>query len=522
MNGDAGSDGAREGSAANAAPPILEAVGVSKQFGGQWALREADFALRTGSIHALVGENGAGKSTLIRLFAGIHEPDAGEIRVRGEEQRIRSPRESRDLNIGFLHQQLHLVPDLSVRENVVLANGYPTGRSAQVAWRRVNRLAEESLALAGASVDPRALVGELPTAQQQLVAFARVLLQQPDVIFLDEPTASLGEADSRHMLEVLREQRARGTTIVYISHRLDEVLDLCELVTVLRDGKVVSTTAAEGLTRDELVRMLGGVPDEHATPQRTAASTRAGAPPRLELRNVVAAEDRAPVSLELHPGEVLGLAGLVGSGRSRFAKALFGIPPIVAGEVLVDGERVQIGSARDALRHGIVLVPENRAEALVGDFGIAPNVSLGHVERHAVGGIFIQRRREEAPAREFVRQFAIKGSKEGDEVGLLSGGNQQKVLLARALDLKPRVLILDEPTAGIDIATKQFIYRLTRELAATGMSIVFISSELEEVSLVADRIAVWIEGRQVDELPAGTSRAAIVARLFADQPEVAA
>ena len=496
--------------------PVLEAVGVSKHFGGQWALRDVDFSVRPGSIHALVGENGAGKSTLIRLFAGIHEPDAGVIRVRGAEQRIRSPRDARDLSVGFLHQQLHLVPDLSVRENLLLATGYPTGRVSKVNWRRVNDAAEEFLAFAGASVDPRALVGDLPSAQQQLVAFARVLLQRPDVIFLDEPTAALGEADSRHMLEVLRDQRERGRTIVYISHRLDEVLELCEGVTVLRDGKLVSTTSTQDLRRDELVRMLGGVPDEHAAPKPTAAAARADAPPRLELRDVVTAGGSTPVSLTVHPGEVLGLAGLVGSGRSRLAAALFGMTPITSGTVLVDGDPVDVATVQKALRNGIVLVPENRADALVHDFGIAPNISLGHVDRHAAAGIFISRRREAEPAREFARRFSIRGSKDVDEVGLLSGGNQQKVLLARALDLNPKILILDEPTAGIDIATKQFIYRLTRELVATGMSIVFISSELEEISLVADRIAVWKGGRQVEELPAGTSRAAIVARLFAD------
>jgi ABC-type sugar transport system ATPase subunit len=500
---------------AGAASIALEARNVSKAFGGQLALAGADVAVARGTIHALIGENGAGKSTLIKIFAGVHQPDSGEIVVDGDVCQITGPRDARDRGVGFLHQDLHLIPHLTVRENLLLTVGYPR-RGSRIDWARVDEIAAEYLPLAGAAVSPRATVASLSGAERQLVAFARVLLQQSQIIFFDEPTASLGDTESRHMLDVLKAQRERGTTIVYVSHRLDEVLELADTVTVLRDGRVVDTVGREGLTRDRLITMLGGIPGEAHAPD--LASRADSGTPRLQVRNLAAEDGDRGTSLDLWPGEVLGIAGLVGSGRTRFASMLAGLRPIAHGDIVVDGEPVHAGGVGAALKRGIVLSPESRAAALVADFGVAANVSLGQLDAYSRRGLVVDRQRERDAAQAHVERLRIKGSAERDEVRLLSGGNQQKILLARALERRPKVLVLDEPTAGVDIATKQFIYRLVRELAASGIGIVFISSELDEVSLVADRIVIWRHG-PVAELPAGTSRAAIVARLFLESTE---
>ncbi len=493
------------------AVPAIGLEGVSKVFGGQAALADVNFSVRRGSVHALVGENGAGKSTLIKIFAGIHHPDTGRVLVAGEERRIHSPRDAANLGIGFLHQHFDLVPDLAVRENLVLTTGYPRGLLGRIKWRDLDLKVSAALTRAGISPRLKTPVRELNTPQQQLVALSRVLLQDPDVIFLDEPTASLGEADTSHMLHVIKDQRQAGKTIVFISHRLDEVLDVADSITVLRDGRVETTTPREAVTHRDLVALLGGVADEEITAHSAVARP---ATPRLEVRAIASRPDHQPVSLAVWPGEVLGIAGLVGSGRSHFASLVAGRIPLTVGDILLDGKAIRLRGVRDALRHGIALLPETRTEALVAEFSIADNITLGHLQPYCWHGLVIQRRRVEQAASVLVERLAIKGSKEDDEVQLLSGGNQQKVLLARVLELHPQVLLLDEPTAGIDIATKQFIYGLTRDLAADGLAIIFISSELEEVSLVADRILVWRNGGWITELPGGTPRARIVNKLF--------
>ena len=487
--------------------------GVTKRFGGQTALADVDLDVHAGTIHAIAGENGAGKSTLIKVLAGVHRPDSGHLVVDGQEIVLRNPRETRSLRFGFLHQQLNLVPDLSVRENIQLTMPYPLRAGIAIDWRRVDSRCRRHLELVDLDVGPKALLRDLNPAQQQLVALARVLSEDPRLIVLDEPTATLGENDSAHLLELVIRQREAGATVIFVSHRLDEILQICDTVTVLRDGRIVATVPRSELDRDRLVRMLGGAAEHHEHLGRDHAVDEVK--PRLEMESVAGPGLDLPTSLVVHQGEVIGLAGLVGSGRSTLLSKLAGGSPITSGEVRLDGRPISITNRREARKHGIVYLPAERNLGAIPDFSVPENITAGHVERYALKGAVLEKGRERRTAAKFVDQLSIKLGKGDDRIRSLSGGNQQKVLIARALDLSPTVLLLDEPTAGIDIATKEYILRLVRELADTGMSIIFVSSELDELPLVCDRIAIFKRGRVMKELPGSTTRGAIVSELFA-------
>jgi ABC-type sugar transport system ATPase subunit len=502
--------------------PALEVRSVTKRFGGQVALDGVSLAIAKGSVHAIAGENGAGKSTLIKLLAGVHEPDEGEILVGGEPTRIANPRVAQSLRLGFLHQRLNLVSSLSVRENVLLTSSYPTALG-RIEWAEVDRRCAKALDTAGIEVHPRRPLRELNPAQQQLVALARVLSERPEVLVLDEPTATLGASDTEHLLGVIRAQRQRGATVIFVSHRLDEILELADTVTVLRDGRLVASEPRDGLTRARLVQLLGGATQEAERLERTdqdeehAAGRRRGAP-LLEVRGLESPGLDNPVDLALHAGEVVGLAGLVGSGRSTLATILAGGGTVSAGSILVDGSEVTLRNRRDAIAHGIVLVPPDRSEGIVPDFDVAANLTLGNVKRYTRWGFMIDGRAERRAAQGYVDQLNIRLAKGGSAARNLSGGNQQKVLIARALDRSPRVLVLDEPTAGVDVGTKEHVYALVRSLAEDGLAILFISSELEEIALVADRTLVFSRGRVSSELPGSATRSEIVHRLFEAAP----
>jgi len=501
--------------------PALEVRGISKRFGGQLALHDVSLAIEKGSVHAIAGENGAGKSTLIKLLAGVHEPDGGEIRVGGEPTRITNPRVARALRLGFLHQRLNLVSSQSVRENILLTSSYPT-TAGKIDWAEVDRRSAAVLETAGIEVDPRRPVGELNPAQQQLIALARVLIEEPDVLVLDEPTATLGASDTEHLLGVIRAQQRRGATVIFVSHRLDEILELADTVTVLRDGRLVTSQPRRDLTRARLVQLLGGAAEEaeklESGDEDDHIDGRRGGTPVLEVRGLESPDLDNPVDLTLHAGEVVGLAGLVGSGRSVLATLLAGGGTVSAGSMLVDGREVTLRDRHDAIAHGIVLVPPDRSEGIVPDFDVAANLTLGHVKRYTRWGFLIDARAERKAAQRYVEQLNIRLAKGGSAARNLSGGNQQKVLIARALDRSPRVLVLDEPTAGVDIGTKEHVYRLVRSLADDGMAILFISSELDEIPLVADRTLVFSRGLVTHTLPGSATRSEIVHRLFEAAP----
>ena len=505
--------------AASVDVPRLAVRRLGKRFGGQVALADVSLDVPRGQVHAIVGENGAGKSTLIKLLAGIYEPDEGEILVNGTRAEIRTPRDSRALGLGFLHQQLHLVGERSVRENIFLTSVYPR-RLGAIDWHEVDSSCARLLKLVGLhGVAPSTELAKLNLAQRQLVALARTLQDEPDIVVLDEPTSALGENDAQHLLSVVRERREAGATVIFVSHRVDEVLSIADSVTVLRDGRLVLTLAREELSRAELVELLGGrresqVAAAEQTPDVPAVTGSSDEGAALSVEGLAGPGLDHPVTLRINAGEVLGLAGLVGSGRTTLAAMIAGAAPVTSGTISIGGTPAAITSRQDAFASDIVLVPPDRSEALVLDFDVRENITLGHAERYAWRGLVLRKRAQGRRADELARDLNIRGAKGDASVRFMSGGNQQKVLLARAIDRGPRVLLLDEPTAGVDVATKEYIYALVRSLAAEGVAVLFISSELEELPRVCDRIAVFSRGRVLDELSGRTDRATIVERLF--------
>ena len=500
----------------------LQVRGVTKRFGGQVALDDVSLSIVRGSIHAIAGENGAGKSTLIKILAGVHEPDEGEIVVRDVATRIPNPRSAQNLGLGFLHQRLNLVPSLSVRENMLLTTSYPTSGIGKIDWSEVDARCSRALETAGIDVEPTRPIRELNPAQQQLVALARVVIERPEVLVLDEPTATLGAADTTHLLDVIRAQQRAGATVIFVTHRLDEILALADTVTVLRDGCVIASQPRTALTRRGLVHLLGGATEEAEaldTTHHSSTGPREGRDHLLELRGVTSTDLDHRVDMAIDAGEVVGLAGLVGAGRSTLATILAGGGTVSGGTILVDGKEVWLRNRRDAIAHGIVLVPPDRGEGIVPGFDVAQNLTLGHVSQYAWKGLIINPRAERRATARYVDKLNIRVPKGDAAARNLSGGNQQKVLIARALDRSPRVLVLDEPTAGIDIGTKEYIYELVRSLAADGLGILFISSELEELPLVADRTLIFSKGQVSHELPGSAGRSEIVLKLFEVAPD---
>ncbi|GBD19410.1 Ribose import ATP-binding protein RbsA [bacterium HR27] len=476
--------------------PVLEARDICKRFPGVVALDRVSLQVFPGEILAVVGENGAGKSTLMKILSGALQPDEGEILLAGQPVRFADPRQALAHGIGIIYQELSVIEALSVGENLFLGRlPQRSGIPGTVDWPRVWREASQILERVGAPIDPQRPVRELSTAQKQLVEIARALSQDVRVLILDEPTSSLSLQETERLFAILRGLRAQGVAIIYISHRLEEVFALADRVTVLRDGQVVGTLPIAEATRDGLIRMMVG--RDLSAYYRTVRSS-PGAP-RLEVRKLVRAGVLHDVNLTVHAGEIVGLAGLVGAGRTELARCLFGVDPIDSGEIRIDGKTVAIRNPQDAVRHGIVLVPEDRKlQGLVLILSVRENIALPVLSRLAHFG-FPSRREEERLATSFVERLRIRTPSIEQRVLNLSGGNQQKVVLARALATNPRVLILDEPTRGIDVGAKAEVHALIAELAEAGMGILLISSELPEVLSMSHRVLVMSGGRIVAE-----------------------
>jgi rhamnose transport system ATP-binding protein len=475
---------------------LLRAVNVSKSYAGVRALKGASFELRAGEVHALVGENSAGKSKLIKIVTGAVEADGGEIILSGRPVTHNSPQLARALGVAAIYQQPALFPELTVAENIAL--GLERGGLwRRVDWRARRRRAEKLLAQVGAKIGADALAGELTMPEQQLVEIARALGADARVLIMDEPTAALSEEDTQNLFRVIRELRARGVGIIYISHRLEELPAIADRVTVLRDGATIETRLMSEVDRQELIRLMVGRELSAVFPKR---EVEAGAV-ALELRDFgCRAAGVRGVNLTVRAGEIVGLAGLVGAGRTELARAVFGLTPANEGEMLVGGEPVKINSPAEAIRRGIAYVPEDRRRhGVVLDLPISHNVTLASLDRLAKFGA-LDFGRERELAADYVARFAVKTPAIFAPVSTLSGGNQQKVALSRWLATEPRVLILDEPTQGIDVGAKAEIHTLMGELAARGMAILMISSELPEVLGMSDRVAVMHAGTVVGEL----------------------
>jgi ribose transport system ATP-binding protein len=484
-------------------PPIAEVVGVSKRFPGVLALDNVSFTLAPGQVHALVGENGAGKSTLIKLLTGVYTPDSGEVRYAGQSVSFHRPMDAQAAGISTIYQEVNLVPRMSVASNLYLGRE-PRGRLGLVDYRRMRADAAALLARYGIDVDVRQPLQSLGLGAQQMVALARAVSVNARVVIMDEPTSSLEPREVDTLFRVVGELREQGVAIAYVSHRLDELYRICDQVTVLRDGRVVHAGPLAGLDRLRLVSlMLGRDVAEvrrHGVTQFGDSHAAATAEPVLSVRNLTKRHVLSDVSFDVRPGEVTGLGGLLGSGRSETAKAVVGALPVDRGEVSVAGRPLRRLSPAAAIRAGISLLPEDRkAEGIIPDLSVRENIVLAAMPRLSRAGV-VSRAEQDRVVDLFMKRLRIKAASPEQKVSELSGGNQQKVMLARWLCLNPKILLLDEPTRGIDVGAKAEVQQLIDDLAAEGLAVVLISSDLEELVEGADRIVVLRAGAVVDEL----------------------
>jgi rhamnose transport system ATP-binding protein len=487
--------------------PLLELSSIEKSFAGVRALRGVSFDLRPGEVHALLGENGAGKSTLIKVVTGAVQPDGGEIRLEGRLLGHLTPAQAHRLGIACIYQQPALFPDLTVAENIGLRLE-PVTAIRRVDWRARRQTAARLLERIGAPIDPDAEVRSLSMPEQQLVEIASALGAGARIVIMDEPTASLTRREQELLFAVVRELRGTGVGIVYISHRLEEIFQLADRVTVLRDGVSVGTHEARSIDEAGLIRLMVGREVAQIYPPKTGAS---GAPV-LKLEKVgCAPAGIRDVSLEIRAGEILGLAGLVGAGRTELAHILFGLTPADSGRIVVGGREAVIRSPQDAMQLGIAYVPEDRRRhGVILEMPIAQNMTMA-IHRRIFPGTWLRAGAERDLALDFMRRLDVRAAGPEAPGGSLSGGNQQKVALARWLATKPRLLILDEPTQGVDVGAKSEIHRIVRQLTAEGLAVLLISSDLPEVIGMSDRIAVMRGGTLAATLPGGADAHTVMA-----------
>jgi rhamnose transport system ATP-binding protein len=471
---------------------VLEATSIRKAFAGVHALKDVSFELRAGEVHALIGENGAGKSTLIKIMTGALSADSGSLAVFGQEVRYNEPSVSRALGIAAIYQQPSLFCHLSVAENIAWA--LETARPwRRIDWKARKHRAQELLDRAGGNIDPERLAGSLSMPEQQIVEIAKAIGADAKILITDEPTASLTDREVERLFGVIRTLRSQGVGVIYISHRLEEIFAIADRVTVLRDGHTIATRNAQEVRREELIELMVGRPIASVFPKREVPLGEIA----FELRNVSSAvAGLRDISLSVRRGEILGLAGLVGSGRTELAETIFGLTPADSGDVFVDGKSVRIQSPAEAIQLGIGYGPEDRREhGIILEMPIAANASLANLSSVSHWGWWIDEDQEEELAQRYIGQLGIKTASAQMAAGSLSGGNQQKVALARWLAIDPKILILDEPTQGVDVGSKSEIHSLMVDLAARGLAIILISSELPEILGMSDRVAVMHAGR---------------------------
>jgi len=480
--------------------PLIELRGISKRFPGVLALNNVTMAINEGEVHGLVGENGAGKTTLLRILCGIYLPDKGEIVLRGKRVRFASPVEACLQGISAVHQELSLCPSLNVAENVFFSRQPIKGVLRFVDKRRLVKETQNLLKRMGLEVSPTDLVQDLNLAQRQQVEILKAVATNPQLLLLDEPTSALPMRETKLLFELIRELKQCGVTVIYVSHKLNEVMSICDRISVLRDGKLVGTLNANEVNEQTLVRMMTG---RQASELYPSLAQPVSTQPAFEVQGLSADLGRLKledINLKVYPGEIVGVAGLVGSGRTEMAKTIFGVYPRKSGLFFIDGRKVRINSPWDAIRHGVAYIPEDRRrEGLFLRMTVPENVVVNELPAISSGG-FINKTQAKAEAEKYIAAFSIKVARWDQVVGYLSGGNQQKVLLARFLVTEPRILFVDEPTRGVDVGAKREIHFLMRELADDGKAIVMISSELEEILGLSNRVYVMYRGQVVSEL----------------------
>jgi rhamnose transport system ATP-binding protein len=477
---------------------VLRAISLTKSYAGVRALRNACLELRRGEVHALVGENGAGKSTLMRIITGATAADGGELRLFGETIHTNSPALAKRLGIVAIHQQPQIFPDLSVAENIALVLEQ-VGRQYTVNWKRRNWRAKQLLEAVGSGLDPARQARTLSMAEQQLVEIAKAVGAEARILLMDEPTTLLSEREVVRLFQLIRQLRESGVAIVYISHRMDEILSIADRITVLRDGETVGVRERSTVDRQELIQLMVGRPLASVFPKREVSKGDVA----LEVRGLNNPEvGLSNINFTLRRGEILGFAGLIGSGRTELARTIYGLTPVDA-EIFVDGRRVRLRSPAEAIAAGIAYLPEDRRRhGLVLEMSVAENITLADLKEVSRIGL-LDRTKETLLADHYRDRLRIKTPDVMAAAGSLSGGNQQKVALARWLAVRPRVLILDEPTQGVDVGSKSEIHELMMQLAEEGMAVILISSELPEVMGMSDRVAVFHQGRIAGVLERG-------------------
>jgi ribose transport system ATP-binding protein len=481
--------------------PVLEMQGITKRFHGVPALQNVNLTVYPGEVHALMGENGAGKSTLMKILAGAYIADEGEIRINGQPLRITDPGTARQAGINLIYQELNVAPNLSVAENIFMGSELRRGQFLD--REGMEREAEQVLQSLGASFTPNDVVSGLSIAEQQQVEIARALKDKSRILVMDEPTAALSDRETERLFEVIRKLRNDGIAIIYISHRMEEVYALADRVSVLRDGEYIGSLNRDEISPERLVQMMVGraMQDFYEHQRQTNPG-----PVVLEVRNISDGRKVEPANLKLHAGEIVGLAGLVGAGRTELSRLIFGADPKISGEVFLNGIKLDIRSPSDAIAAGIGYVPEDRKDqGLFLEMSARKNIALNTLKQDAKAGV-INWGSVSKLATEAVKNFNIRLANLEIRAVDLSGGNQQKLLLARWLAIKPRVLLLDEPTRGVDIGAKSEIYRIISNLASQGIAVLMVSSELPEIVGMSDRVLVMREGRLVGELDGSTGR----------------
>jgi ribose transport system ATP-binding protein len=469
---------------------ILEMHGISKSFPGVQALKGVDFILHRGEIHGLVGENGAGKSTLMNILTGVLHSDTGIITLKGKPVNIENPRQAQIMGISIVHQELSVLPNLTVGQNIFLGREPRLPIHFLVDWKKLYYLAKEQLKKLNLDIDPQILLSELSVAQRQMVEIARALSFKADIIVMDEPTSTLTGMEVENLFSLMHTLKEQDISIIFISHRLEEIFRIVDRVTVLRDGVLVGSSPISQVDLKQVVMMMVGRELKEMFPKESLPQKEKV----LSVKNLKRGKDLKGISFDLYRGEILGLAGLVGSGRTFVARAIFGADPLEEGEIWIEGKKVQIRSPQEAISYGIGFLPEDRkAQGLFLKLPLSSNIGITDMKEISFSGIIIFKKLQEL-ALSFVNKLKIRTPSIFQIVRNLSGGTQQKVVLAKWLALKPKVLILDEPTIGIDVATKAEIHALMNDLAKEGVAILMISSELPEVLGVSDRILVMHEG----------------------------
>jgi rhamnose transport system ATP-binding protein len=477
---------------------ILELKNISKSFSGVEVLHDVSFSLRPGEVHALLGENGAGKSTLVKIITGVHQPDHGEIHLNNELVHFSDARESRNAGIAAIYQELSLFPDLDVAENIFVGR-QPVTRRGFIDWKKLYAEAETLLTSLGVHIDLKQKARSLSIAQQQMVEIARAISINARILIMDEPTSSLTLSEAADLFRLVRRLREGGTAIIFISHRLEELFEIAERVTIFRDGTYVDTRLIKDISRDELIHLMVGRSISNLFPKQ---DVKAG-DVILKVENLSRTGSFENISFELRKGEVLGMAGLVGAGRTNVARALFGVEPSTSGTIQIEGQTVSITSSQGAKELGIAYVPEDRQlHGLIPAMSITSNISLSTLGDHTRYG-WLQNDSESKAAHRSARQMEVRANHIWQNARELSGGNQQKVVLAKWLATNPRILILDEPTRGIDVGAKAAVHALMSKLASEGMAILMISSELPEILGMSDRILVMREGRMTAHFTRG-------------------